>query len=327
VRRRGGAGGTGGTGGTVTVYTDGGASPNPGPGGWAAVLLREGAEPEELSGGEPETTNNRMELTAAIRALEALPAGSDVHLHTDSRYLRQGITSWLPGWVARGWRRSGGGRVENEDLWRRLASLAHDRDVRWSWVRGHAGDRWNERADRLATAAIRRQRGGPGGGETGAGEAAVAEPDFEVWLKVSASGGRGGWAARVRSRGGGGEGGEDGEERELSGSVAPVSANRLDLVAAAEVLEGLPEGARVTIHTGSDYLRNGATAWVAAWRRRGWRTKEGKPVANREDWERLAAAAARRRVVWPRGRDEDAEAVEAFKTLEGRAREAREAAR
>ena len=367
MTRRGGAGGTGGTGEsgtaaggaaepetaggetagaeTVTVYTDGGASPNPGPGGWAAVLLRPGADPEELSGGEPATTNNRMELTAAIRALAALPPGAKVHLHTDSRYLRQGITAWLPGWVARGWTRKGGGRVENEDLWRRLASLAHDRTVRWSWVRGHAGDRWNERADRLASAAIRRQQGrgrrpgAPGGGP--GEETAAAAPDVEVWLKVSASGGHGGWAALLRRRAGEDEDGgraeageraadvglgrgESGEERMLSGSVAPVSANRLDLVAAAEVLDGLPEGTRVAVHTGSDYLRNGATSWITSWRRRGWKTKEGKPVANREEWERLAAAAARRRVAWPRPGDEDEETAEIWKALERRAREARE---
>ena len=322
MTRRGAAGTDGGDtngGGTVTVYTDGGASPNPGPGGWAAVLLRERAEPEELSGGEPETTNNRMELTAAIRALEAVPAGTEIDLHTDSQYLRQGITSWLPGWVTRGWKRSRGGRVENEDLWRRLASLAHDRDVRWSWVRGHAGDRWNERADRLATAAIRRQRG-VGGASPAAAERAGGEPELEVWLKVSAAGGHGGWAARVRGRSGAGGG-----DRELSGAVTPVSANRLDLLAAAEVLEGLPAGARVAFHTGSDYLRNGATSWVDAWRRRGWKTKDGKPVANRAEWERLAAATARRKVSWPRGRD-DEETAEVWKALERRARVAREEA-
>lgn len=155
--------------------------------------------------------------------------------------------------------------------------------------------------------------------EAAPGEPSGPPPDAMVWLKVSASRGRGGWAARIRDGG-------DGGERDLSGSEAPVSANRLDLLAAAEILESLPEGARIALHTGSDYLRNGATTWVAAWRRRGWKTKEGKPVANREEWERLAAAAARRRVDWPRLGAGGEEEGETMKVLEQRACEAREGA-
>lgn len=270
------------------VYTDGGADPNPGPGGWGAVVIdEETGKTAELSGGEERSTNNRMELTAAIRALESVPAGAVVALYTDSVYVKKGITEWLRGWIARGWKRKTG-KLQNEDLWRRLADLEASRDVSWHWIKGHAGHRYNERADALATGAIR-------GGRQERRAARPAEPvDLDVLLRVSSGGGGGGWAALVRRP----EGGE-GDEEVRSGAIRRASPNELDVLAAAEVLESLPAGARVAVHTGSDYLRNGATNWLPSWRRRGWTTKAGTPVRNREAWERLAAALAARRVTWP----------------------------
>lgn len=139
----------------VEVWTDGGCKPNPGPGGWAAIL-RFGTNERELSGAEPVTTNNRMELTAAAAALEALTRPCRVVLHTDSEYVRNGVTRWHAGWVRRNWRNAAGDPVANMDLWRRLLAAAAQHEVEWRWVRGHAGDLMNERADRLAT----RARGG-----------------------------------------------------------------------------------------------------------------------------------------------------------------------
>ena len=136
----------------VEVWTDGGCRPNPGPGGWAAILLFRGTE-RELSGAEPATTNNRMELTAAAAALEALTRPCRVVLRTDSEYLRLGITRWREGWVRRNWRTAGGDPVANMDLWRRILDAAGRHEIAWEWVRGHSGDAMNERADRLATAA------------------------------------------------------------------------------------------------------------------------------------------------------------------------------
>ncbi len=136
----------------VEIWTDGGCKPNPGPGGWAALLRYRDAV-RELSGADPATTNNRMELTAAAAALEALTRPCRVVLHTDSEYLRQGITSWRHGWVRRNWRNAAGDPVANVDLWRRILDAAATHEVEWRWVRGHAGDAMNERADRLATAA------------------------------------------------------------------------------------------------------------------------------------------------------------------------------
>ena len=136
----------------VEAWTDGGAKPNPGPGGWGAVL-RYGTVERELSGAEPQTTNNRMELTAACAALEALTRRCKVVVHTDSEYVRNGITRWHTGWVRRNWRNAAGDPVANMDLWRRLLAAAAAHEVEWRWVRGHSGDAMNERADRLATAA------------------------------------------------------------------------------------------------------------------------------------------------------------------------------
>ena len=136
----------------VEVWTDGGCKPNPGPGGWA-VLLRFRGHERELSGGEPATTNNRMELTAAAEALEALTRPCRIALHTDSEYVRNGVTRWSTGWVRRNWRTAGGDPVANMDLWRRVLEAAKRHEVSWHWVRGHAGNVDNDRVDRLATAA------------------------------------------------------------------------------------------------------------------------------------------------------------------------------
>ena len=133
----------------VTIYTDGACKGNPGAGGWGAILKYGDAE-KELWGGEPETTNNRMELMAAIAALECLKRGSDVVLYTDSQYLRQGITEWIFGWKKKNWRSSTGKPVKNVELWQRLDKAAEPHKIEWRWVKGHSGDPGNERADQLA---------------------------------------------------------------------------------------------------------------------------------------------------------------------------------
>ncbi|MDT8872669.1 ribonuclease HI [Komagataeibacter rhaeticus] len=136
----------------VEIWTDGGCKLNPGPGGWAALLCYRGQE-RELSGGEAETTNNRMELTAAAEALEALKRPCRVVLHTDSEYVRNGITRWSTGWVRRKWRNASGDPVANMDLWRRLLEISARHEIEWKWVRGHSGNVNNERVDQMATAA------------------------------------------------------------------------------------------------------------------------------------------------------------------------------
>ncbi len=268
----------------VTIYTDGGADPNPGPGGWAVVLIHDATGSiKEMAGGDPATTSNRMELTAAIRALEALKRPCAVRLYTDSEYLQKGITKWVDQWQRSGWMRSGGKEpVKNADLWQQLIEVMRPHDVTWEWLKGHAGDEHNERADQLARQAIRAQH-----------RMQPVEEGFsgaEVYLTVSAQGERGFWAALIRY---------EGEEDVVVGEEANASSNRLDIVAAANALTLLPEGIAVRVYTLSDYLRNGATRWLGEWRRRGWLTKSGEPVANQEDWEWLAEELTYRRVRWP----------------------------
>lgn len=140
----------------VTIYTDGACSGNPGPGGWG-VLLRYGEVEKEISGGESETTNNRMELTAAIQGLQALNQPCRVDVYTDSEYLKKGVTEWMANWKRLGWRRGKPGKTQplaNADLWKRLDQALKRHRVHWHWVRGHAGDEDNERVDRLAREAV-----------------------------------------------------------------------------------------------------------------------------------------------------------------------------
>jgi len=298
------------------VYTDGGAEPNPGVGGWGALILDlESGERRELSGGEPFTTNNRMELTAAIEALRALEPGHEIELFTDSSYLRHGITRWLPGWKRAGWRLRGGEPVKNEDLWRALEEAAARHRVRWHWVKGHSGQEHNERAHELAAAEIARRRravrSGPGvppasangpmaGGALGLDrapvEAPARQPDACVLLKLSCVAGRGAWAARVR---------RGGEETLLGGEASGVTSNRLELLAAAAVLDALPSEGVIDWRGGSDYLREGASKWLDGWRRRGYRTSTGDPVKNADLWRLLEKPLAGRTIRFGPAGEED----------------------
>lgn len=137
----------------IEIYTDGACSGNPGPGGWGAILRWNGHE-KELSGGEAETTNNRMEMMAVIKALEAMKKPGHIDLYTDSKYVMQGVNEWLEGWKAKGWKTAGKKPVKNQDLWQRIDSLLETHNVTLHWVKGHAGHPENERADKLATSAI-----------------------------------------------------------------------------------------------------------------------------------------------------------------------------
>ena len=147
----------------IEIYTDGACSGNPGPGGWGAIL-RSGETERELFGGEPQTTNNHMEMTAVIEALRALKKPVAAKVHTDSQYVQKGISEWIHGWKRRGWKTAGKDPVKNEDLWRELDRLAAQHEIEWIWVRGHAGHPENERADELANKGMRQVRASFGGG-------------------------------------------------------------------------------------------------------------------------------------------------------------------
>jgi ribonuclease HI len=260
---------------TATLYTDGGCRPNPGPGGWGAVLLLPDEPPRELSGGEDEATNNRMELRAAIEGLRVLDGPHRVELYTDSVYLRSGVTEWLPKWRAAGWRTAGKRAVKNQDLWQELERELDRHRVGWHWVKGHAGDRWNERADELAAAAMPRA------------PLPVDDPQAVHLFTAAAYSGRkgvGSWAVLLKY---------GGEEKLVSGRSVGTTANRMHLRAAVAGLRALKRRVRVHLYTTSDYLKDGATAWIAGWRARGWKTRDGKPVAHRDLWQELATAMTR----------------------------------
>lgn len=267
----------------VTIYTDGGADPNPGPGGWGAVLIHDATgRIKEFSGSVPDSTNNRMEQTAAIRALEALKQPCEVELYSDSAYLVQGMTRWVDKWAGDGWVRGKRKKpVENADLWQRLLELRDQHDITWRWLKGHAGDVYNERVDELASREIRLYYE----------QHQLMHPaDAEAYLIVSAKSKQGFWAALVR---------HDNEEELLTGREQGVTSNQLDILAAANALAVLPEGIHVNIYSMSDYLRNGASQWIINWKKRGWQTKGGDPVKNREQWEWLDDEMSVREVDWP----------------------------
>lgn len=283
----------------VTIYTDGGADPNPGPGGWGAVLVS-GLQTKEISGADPATTNNRMELTAAIVALRMLRQRCRVRLVTDSQYLRRGITEWVEGWEQRGWRKRNGAPVENVDLWQALLKETARHEIDWHWVRGHRGNPLNERADALASLA-RRGLGRAGGQGKGPRPAAPEElPRVTVYARGCALGvpGPAGYAAALM---------RDGDEpRLVSGGWPTATSNAMELWAVIAALRGLRERSSVDLYTTSAYVFEGATRWLAGWERRGWTTSDGRPVQNREIWEELTRVLGDHDVRWHRQRAAEA---------------------
>ncbi len=287
---------------TVTVYTDGACNPNPGPGGWAALLLYPERPPQELVGTEVYTTNNRMELRAALEALCALEQPHRVEIYTDSQYLRQGIDKWLSHWKAQGWQRAGKAAVQNQDLWQALDEQTARHEVIWHWTRGHAGNRWNERVDRLARAMI------PASSLPVDDEQAVHIFTAVSYLNREK---KGGWAVLLRYRD---------HVKTFSGSEGNTSSNRLHIRSALEGLRALTHSVPVHLYTTSDYLKNGATTWIHTWAAAGWRTRDGHPVQHRDLWEELAGWTQKYAVTWHVVGDQGASAAMAqVKKLAGEA--------
>lgn len=290
----------------VTIFTDGGAQPNPGPGGYGILMLLPDGSQRIISGGEPDTTNNRMELTAACVALETLPEPYQVMLYTDSQYVKKGITEWIRGWVRKGWK-----DVKNPDLWQRLHAATQRHDIDWRWVRGHTGNQHNEHVDRLATAArekVVRTRGvvaptvemfEPSAAPTAAAAGASgADFDFVIYTSTyydnrSKSGGWGVVIETPRT--------PDTAAVELSGAAHKTSQYELALQAAAAVLEALTGPGSVQIFTDNETVQKGASMWVKGWRNNGWKKKDGGPVMYSALWQRIDAAQQGRTVKWMLG--------------------------
>jgi len=264
----------------VTIYSDGGADPNPGIGGWASIL-RYGSHEKVLTGNDPSTTNNRMELQAAIAALQALKRPSTIEFHTDSEYLRKGITEWIEKWAAKNWQLKGGKPVSNADLWQTLWPLVQQHTINWHWVKGHAGNPLNERVDMLATQA--RLRITPS-----------EQPDENIprlYLRASCKGnpGPGGWGVVLE---------KSGETEQFSGSASATTNNRMELTAVIEALLLLPPGSPAQLFTTSDYVYQGITQWIHGWRRRDWKKKDGQPIANGDLWQALDQLTANYAIRW-----------------------------
>ncbi len=269
----------------VSIYTDGACDPNPGPGGWAAIL-RFGEHERVLTGHAPHATNNRMELQAVIAALQALKRPCRIRLHTDSRYVQNGVTDYLVRWKAKNWQTTDGKAVANQDLWQALDQAVQRHQIEWMWVKGHAGDPLNERVDQLAVSMIPRST-----------LPLDDEHAAHLFTGVSCFGqsGPGGWAVVLRW---------DDTTQELSGYEAKTSANRLHLLAAQKGLEAIPAHRLIHVYTPSDYAAQGASQWVKNWIAQGWRTKYGQPVKHREVWQAIVRASQGHEVTWHALKDE-----------------------
>lgn len=271
---------------SVIIYTDGGCKPNPGPGGWGAVLLFSHSE-KELSGSAPDTTNNQMELTAAIEALSSLEGRHRVELHTDSTYLKNGITQWISAWQKKSWRTSTGSPVKNQDLWQQLAELITQHDITWKWVRGHAGNEYNERVHDLATEARAELTGESTKSESIAEQhtniAIYTNCYFEKDQRQNA------WGAVVV---------KDGEAQPMTGIIGGNSDNHARLLGAIMLLQSLDKSVPVDIFTDSEYIQKGISQWVDGWIKKGWKTKSGTPVRYRELWQRLHQLNTERTIYW-----------------------------
>jgi ribonuclease HI len=266
---------------SVSIYTDGGADPNPGPGGWGVVLIydKDGEIiTKELSGGEALTTNNRMELTAAINALQALKRPCMVEFYTDSTYVKNGITKWMATWLQNDFKK---GKIENVDLWQALNAEVSRHTINWHWVKGHAGDQYNERADQLASAAMPPKQI----------DSSAALP--RAYMRVSCVRGDGRWATLIRKPTASGF-----DEDLLTGERSSTTANELDLYSAIAALKPFKDGETVQVFTASSYLCNGISKWVPGWRDNGWCKRDGSAVQHVALWQELDRHHGRLRVRW-----------------------------
>lgn len=270
----------------LVIYTDGACSPNPGPGGWGAVILQDGSVLYELSGHNEDSTNNRMELTAAVKALQSVERPSTIHLYTDSIYVKNGITDWINTWRNNDWRTASKTEVKNSDLWKDLLIQIERQSVTWHWVKGHGTDHWNNRADELAVAARKKQ-----GNEMVAPIPFIDDSGGHIHLFTGVTckhaAGVGAWAVILNWRT---------HVKILAERITGMTANQLYLTAVINGLKSIKKDLPVNVYTHSGYLYDGAVTWIEGWRKRNWKTRDGKEVSNRDLWQELDGLIARYRV-------------------------------
>ena len=253
----------------IRIYTDGACNPNPGPGGWSAIILRPQRKPIKLSGGELHTTNNQMELTAALEALKRLKEPRYICLFTDSKYLRNGITQWITHWANNGWKTKEKTAVKNRELWQGLVEQIKRHQVEWKWTRGHSGNKWNECADLLARSAVTQASLPINEKET------IHIFTAAAFMKIE---GNGGWGVLLRY---------GKHVKAINGDVVNTTGNRMHLQAAIAGLSAIKKALPIHLYTTSAYLRDGVTTWVQNWSKQGWKTKDGTPVRNMDQWKIL----------------------------------------
>ena len=268
----------------LTIYTDGACSPNPGPGGWGAVLLQGTTIVRELSGGEAVSTNNRMELSAAVEALRAVASGARIVLYTDSIYLKNGITDWINKWQTNEWRTADKKPVKNSDLWKELLTQIERHHIDWRWVKGHGSNPYNIRADELAVAA--RKKLAP---EVRPAHTTPSSEQINLFTGVTCSHktGIGAWSVILTWRN---------HVKILGGKVRGMSANQLYLHGLIQGLNSLKKELPVHVYTHSGYLYDGTTTWLEGWKKRNWQTRDGKDVSNKDMWQAVAALLTKYRI-------------------------------
>jgi len=267
----------------IRVYTDGACKPNPGPGGWGAVIVYPDKKNMEMSGGDIDTTNNRMELMAAIKALDELNKDSDIILFTDSQYIRKGITKWVNIWKVKNWKTIEGTDVKNMDLWKELIAKAGLHKINWKWIKGHAGHKYNERADELARKARKNVESTP-----------LPLDDknaIHIFTAVSYSTKtkNGAWVACLSYQQ---------YEKCINGFEKNSSGNRMHIISAIQGLEQIKKNYPVHIYTVSDYLKDGASKWILKWANKNWQTIEGEKVKHKDLWIKLQKISQKYKISW-----------------------------
>jgi ribonuclease HI len=270
------------------IYTDGACSPNPGPGGWGAVIIQDGSVLSELSGFEEYSTNNRMELTAAVEVLKSVKEPASIDLYTDSVYLKNGITEWINKWQLNDWRTADRKEVKNIDLWRQLLAQIEHHQVHFHWIKGHAANPYNIRADELAVAA---RKGEGGTAESGNSSLPLSPDHIHLFTGVTCKHRDriGGWAVILNWRS---------HVKIIGDGCRGMSANQLYLVSAINGLTSIRKELPVEVHTHSGYLYDGATHWLSGWKKRNWRTRDGGEVSNKALWRQLDGLLSRKKVVF-----------------------------
>jgi ribonuclease HI len=276
----------------IEIYTDGACQSNPGPGGWGAVILYPNRLPLKINGGEKSTTNNQMELTAVIKALESIEGSQDkISLYTDSKYVKEGVTNWLKKWKQNKWKTSLNTPVKNQTLWQRLDSCAKEWDIQWKWVKGHAGNKWNETADQLAREAVPNVKPQA---EQKTDKLPIDDPDaIHIFIAIAFSSKKkeGAWAAYLRYKT---------HTKSVSGKVENSSSNQIHICSAIGGLKLIKRKYPIHVYTLSDYLKDGASIWIRNWHRNNWKTKEGVPVKHKDLWIALQKLTQGCQIIWHR---------------------------